>query len=167
MQTDVGAKLAKHPPFAGISFEVGEPDGHLQRGPAHERLSACIGDWHATGKLGANGVMRCLESYSWLPGEFFIEYRFDRDVGGNKHAGAGLIGYDEARDRYFAFFVDNMGYARTYEMTIEGPTWTLTGKWERATITFEPHRNRMSAHWEHSSDGREWQLLCEYEGPRD
>lgn len=166
MQTDISAALAKHSPFAGISLEIGEPDSELQHGPAQERLRACIGDWHARGALDAGGEMRCVESYSWVPGEFFIEYRFDRDIGGSKHAGVGLIGYDEARDEYIGFFVDNMGYARTYEVTIEGSTWTFIGKWERATISFEPERNHMKAHWEHSSDGREWQLLCEYEGSR-
>lgn len=167
MQAGVSATLAKRPPFAGISFEVGEPDEQPERGTAQERLRACIGDWRASGELDAGGEMRCLESYSWVPGEFFIEYHFDRDVGGSQHAGAGLIGYDEARGEYFAFVVDNMGYARTYEVTIEGATWTFIGKWERATITFEPSRNRMKAHWEHSTDGREWKLLCEYEGSRD
>jgi Protein of unknown function (DUF1579) len=103
MQTNVSASLASHPPFAGISFEVGQPDRPVQRRSAHERLRACIGDWRASGKLDAGGEMRCLESYSWLPGEFFVEYRFDRDVGDSKHAGVGLIGYDEARDEYFAF----------------------------------------------------------------
>jgi hypothetical protein len=168
MHTNVSKTFASHPPFSGISFEVGTPDRPVQRGPAHQRLAACIGDWHARGALDAGGEMKCLESYSWVPGQFFIEYRFDRDVGkGQKHAGRGLLGYDEARDEYFAFFVDNMGNVRTYEVTIEGSTWTLIGKWERATLTFEPERNHMKAHWEHSSDGHEWQLLCEYEGPRE
>ena len=77
MQTRVSATLAKHPPFAGISFEVGEPETQVQRGPAHERLRACIGEWRASGELDAGGEMRCLEAYSWVPGEFFIEYRFE------------------------------------------------------------------------------------------
>jgi hypothetical protein len=167
MQTGVSATLAKHPPFAGISFEIGEPDNQVQRGLAHERLRACIGVWRASGELDGGGEMRCLESYSWVSGEFFIEYRFDRDVGDSKHAGVGVIGYDEGRDEYFAFFVDNLGNARTYEVTIDDSTWAFIGKWERATITFEPESNRMKAHWEQSSDGREWRLLCEYEGPHD
>jgi hypothetical protein len=167
MQTDVSATLVKHPPFAGISFEVGEPDSQVQRGAAHDRLRACIGEWRASGELDAGGEMHCLESYSWVPGEFFIEYRFDRDVGGGKkHAGLGLIGYDAARDEYFAFFVDNLGNPRTYEVTLDGSTWMFIGKFERATISFEPERNRMNAHWEHSSDGRQWKLLCEYGGAR-
>ena len=167
MQTNISTVFAKHSPFAGISLEVGEPDSRLQRGAAHERLHACIGNWRASGELDGGGGMRCLESYSWISGEFFIEYRFDRDVDHNKHVGVGLIGYDEARQEYFGFFVDNMGYARTYHLMIEGSTWTFIGKWERATITFEPERNRMKAHWEHSSDGREWKLLCEFEGSRE
>ena len=69
MQTSVSASLASHPPFAGISFEVGQPDSPVQRRSAHERLRACIGDWRASGKLDAGGEMRCLESYSWLPAE--------------------------------------------------------------------------------------------------
>ena len=164
MHTESRATLSDHPPFAGISPEVGTPEKQPQRGPAHERLRACIGDWRASGELDAGGEMHCLESYSWLPGEFFIEYRFDRDIGHNKHTGVGLIGYDDARDEYFALIVDNMGNSRAYELTIDGSAWTFIGKWERAVIEFEPERDHMSAHWEQSSDGEEWKLLCEFEG---
>jgi hypothetical protein len=32
MQTGVSASFANRPPFAGISFEIGEPDSQVQRG---------------------------------------------------------------------------------------------------------------------------------------
>lgn len=166
MRTSVSPSHGKWSSFGGISLDVGEPGNEPHRDRAHERLRACIGDWRVSGQLAAGDDMKCMESYSWVPGEYFVEYRFDRDVGANKHDGVGVIGYDDTRDAYFAFFVDNMGYARTYEVTIRDSTWTFVGRWERGTITFEPERNRMKAHWEHSSDGREWKLLCEYEGAR-
>ena len=53
-----------------------------------------------------------------------------------------------------------------FPVTIDGSTWTFIGKFERATLTFEPERNRMQAHWEHSTDGRDWKPLCEYGGSR-
>jgi hypothetical protein len=111
--------------------------------------------------------MHCLESYSWVPVNFLLSIAsIAMSVAARGHAGLGLLGYDESRDEYFAFFVDNLGNARTYEVTIDGSTWMFIGKFERATITFEPERNRMQAHWEHSADGRDWKLLCEYGGSR-
>jgi hypothetical protein len=53
VQTSASASLANRPPFAGISSEVGQPESPVQRGSAHERLRACIGDWCASGKLDA------------------------------------------------------------------------------------------------------------------
>ena len=147
MQTRASTSLANRPPFAGISYEVGKPDSPVQRGSAHERLRACVGEWRASGKLDAGGEMHCHESYSWLPGEFFIEYRFDRDVGGKRHAGLGLLGYDESRDEYFAFFNDNLGKTHTNKKTIDSSTWTFIGKFERATITFEPERKSKRGEW--------------------
>jgi hypothetical protein len=67
-------------------------------------------------------------------GEFFIEYRFDRDVGGGKRARwTGSARVRRVTNEYVAFFVDNLGNARTYEVTIDGSTWMFIGKFERAT----------------------------------
>jgi hypothetical protein len=108
--------------------------------------------------------MNCTERYDWVPGQFFIEYHFDRQIGQNTHRGTGLIGYDPSRGGYFAYFVDNAGYARSYDLEIDGSQWKFSGRWERATLTFEPRR--MRAHWEHSQDGASWQTLCDFSGER-
>jgi hypothetical protein len=63
MQTSASPSLANRPPFAGISSEVGKPDSPVQRGSAHERLRACVGDWRASGKLDAGEEMRANPAY--------------------------------------------------------------------------------------------------------
>jgi hypothetical protein len=60
VQTNASASLANRPPFAGISSEVGKPDRPVQRGSAHERLRACVGDWRVSGKL--DGGEKCIAS---------------------------------------------------------------------------------------------------------
>ena len=111
--------------------------------------------------------MRCTETYEWLPGRFFVVYRFDRQIGAHDHHGVGVIGFDVTRRAHFAYFVDNMGFARTYEVHIDGTKWALIGKWERASLTFIPQRHHMSAKWEHSEDGKTWRELCAFEGKRE
>ena len=148
--------------------DMGLPDQPPRRDAGHEQLAACLGAWKVNGTLADSGTrMVCTESYEWLPGKFFIVYRFDRQIGAQSHQGAGIIGFDTDRCAHFAYFVDNMGFARTYDVHIDGNKWAFIGHWERASITFNSQRNHMSARWEHSRDGQAWQELCSFEGRRE
>ena len=131
-------------------------------------MASCLGSWKVRGELAdSRARMACTETYEWAPGHYFIVYRFDRQIGAQKHQGNGLIGYDDTRRAHFAYFVDNMGYSRAYDLHIENNRWIFSGQWERATLTFDSKENHMGAHWEHSSDGESWRVLCDFEGRRE
>jgi hypothetical protein len=151
-----------------LPHDIGLPDQPPRRDAGHDQLAACLGTWKVEGMLASSGTrMMCTESYEWLPGKFFIIYRFDRQIGAQDQHGFGVIGFDVDRRAHFAYFVDNMGYARTYDVHIDGSKWAFIGNWERATLTFNPQRHRMSARWEHSTDGHVWRELCAFEGRRE
>jgi len=148
-----------------LVHDLGLPGTTPHRRTEHELLAACIGVWKVEGVLADHSTrMRCTESYEWLPGKFFVLYRFDRQIGAQRHKGTGILGYDTNRNSHFAYFVDNMGFARTYDLRIDDNKWSFVGTWERATQSFNPRSNHMTAHWEHSNDGASWRVLCEFEG---
>lgn len=154
-------------PPPDLLHDIGDPEAMLKRGPEHDSMAACLGSWKVEGALADSGTrMVCTENYEWLPGKFFIHYRFDRQIGAREHRGVGIIGYDNARRGHFAYFVDNMGYARMYDVHIDGRKWAFIGNFERAALTFDADKKRMAAHWEHSTDGQAWRVLCNFEGIR-
>ena len=155
-------------PSGRLPADIGLPKQPPRREAGHDQLAACIGSWTVHGAMAESATrMQCTESYEWLPGRFFVIYRFDRQIGAHDHHGFGVIGFDAERHAHFAYFVDNMGYARTYDVHIDGNKWAFIGKWERASLTFNPQRHHMSAKWEHSADGQTWKELCAFEGKRE
>jgi hypothetical protein len=137
------------------------PEAKPQRGPEHEKLAAFLGYWRGHGTGGAGSKMTALESYDWVEGKFFLINRFDQQVGQASHIGIGLIGYDPQARTYFLNMVDNLGYARAYEVRDEGSNvWRFLGERERATLNFQG--DKLNVCWEHRPDGRDWAPLCEY-----
>lgn len=164
-QTKGARSVPLHLPQQSFIHDIGLPGTTPHRRSEHELLSACIGTWKVEGTLADNATrMRCTETYEWLPGKFFVAYKFERQIGAQQHKGTGIIGFDPKRGGHFAYFVDNMGFARMYDLGIDEKKWTLTGTWERALLTFNAKINHMSAHWEHSNDGASWRVLCDFEG---
>ena len=160
--------MASRSPTVELKEQISEPPP--KRGPAHERLDAFVGNWAIDGRNG-EGAGRAAdtrvtghETYEWLPGRFFLVYRWDRRFGDTQHTGIGVIGYDEPRDAYSAQFFDNLGYARTYDATVRDRVLTLTGAWERASISVGG--GIMMTHWERTTDGVNWLPLCDLTGTK-
>jgi hypothetical protein len=138
------------------------PEPKPERGAAHEKLAVFIGDWRGQGTGGAGSEMTTRETYDWIEGKFFLENRFDQQVGKASHIGVGLIGYDAEAGTYRLRMADNLGYARDYEVRDEGgDVWRFLGERERATLTFKG--DRMNVRWEHRPDGGDWAPLCEFD----
>ncbi len=58
------------------------------------------------------------------------------------------MGWDAEAGRYFARTIENHGFARDCTMTVDGPTWTLSGEHERATYTFSDDGRTQEISWE-------------------
>jgi hypothetical protein len=140
------------------------------RGPAHDRLDVFVGNWQIDGRNGegapgaANARVTGQETYEWLPGRFFLVCRWDRRFADTQHTGIAVISHDESRDAYTAQFFDNLGYARTYDAAVRGRVMTLTGTWERASISVAG--GTMMTHWERTTDGVNWLPLCDLTGTK-
>lgn len=135
----------------------------------HERLAVFLGDWHAEGTSYGGGeqsldnpragatAWSSIHSARWHSGDYFIVQ--DERASGPFDT-LSLMGWDAEAGRYFARSIENHGFARDYTMTVDGPTWTLSGEHERATNTFSEDRRTQEISWEWKP-AKEWLPLCD------
>jgi hypothetical protein len=141
-------------------------------GPAHHQLESLVGSWKIRGHNRSNvpgtpdSEVKGEESYEWIPGNFFLLYRWDRRFNEGSHKGIGLIGYDDKTQKYFMNSADSMGFARVYDLEFEDHAWKITGPWERAMIKIGTGGQLMKIHWEFTQDGKKCQPLCDLLGQR-
>ena len=156
----------EHPPrvFPATAHTNPEPAPVITE--AHRRLEPFIGTWKVAGhESGAapnasTTPVTGEESYTWLPGRFFLLGHWDHRVGSDHHIGLNIIRYDATTEQYSSYNVDNLGFARTYRVTQREGAWSFTGGWERATWAFGHDGQTMTIDWEITSDGETWEPLC-------
>jgi Protein of unknown function (DUF1579) len=143
-----------------------------QRAAELDALEVFLGEWHTTGEqiegtVGAAAPIDVRESYEWLDGKYFLIHHFKGDLGGNDAACIEIIGYDGEKGVYIIHTYYNNGVANDWQMTNDGDTWTISGKWPmkgetmkvRCTIEFSDAGNAMDGNWEMSADGKQWQTF--------
>ncbi len=144
-----------------------ERQGEPRRGPEHDRMGLFAGRWQSEGRgHRPEGRMIADETWEWLAGGFFLICRFDSRVGEAEHKGQGALSYDAARKTHVLRLIDNLGYDRLYDASINGNVWTFRGTRERATYEFSDDCRSIDIRWEFSNDGRDWQPLCELTATR-
>lgn len=111
-------------------------------GPEHQRLGAFVGNWTFVGELkpgpmGAGGKMTGSDRIQWLPGNFFIERRFEGKGPMGAASGLEIMGYDSAKKAYTYSFFDSTGMMSSGTMTVSGNTWTAAGTTSMAGKTMQ------------------------------
>lgn len=143
------------------------------RGAEHERLAAFLGDWHAEGtsyggtdQTGenpkANGVSwTSRHSGRWHTGGFFL-IQDERAILDRKDVfdTVSILGIDATTGACVLHSFENHGFARRYDVTVDGNIWKLSGELERATITFSDDDRTQTLVWEWKP-GDEWLPLCD------
>lgn len=117
------------------------------------------------GEWTVSGMAEGREIFKWMEGGHFLMYSWEREFQGKRHAGQGVIGYDNRAGRYFMNTYDSLGYARIYEVRLSPSTMEILGPHERALIVVE-HSGHLRAHWEQHFANGEWETLCELDGRR-
>jgi Protein of unknown function (DUF1579) len=76
-------------------------------GPEHEKLKKLFeGDWEATVNIMGN-EMKATTSYKMILGGFWLRESFTGEFGGMKFEGRGTTGYDPAKKKYIATWIDS------------------------------------------------------------
>jgi hypothetical protein len=143
-------------------------------GPEHQRLGAFVGNWTFVGELkpgpmGAGGKMTGSDRIQWLPGNFFIERRFEGKGPMGAASGLEIMGYDSAKKAYTYSFFDSTGMMSSGTMTVSGNTWTAVGTTsmagktmqERCSLTFGAGSTSLDIKCGMSADGKTFNPLFE------
>ena len=155
-----------------LSHDVGLKSQSPKPGVGHQRLNVFVGTWHTEGQqcegpVGPAATIRAVETYEWLPGEFFLVHRFEGHVGDGAAGCIEIIGYDAQSQSYPTHTFYNNGLANEWRSHERDGTWTLAGDWHmqgksvkvRCTTAFSDAGHTMRSTWEQSSDGSSWETF--------
>jgi hypothetical protein len=129
---------------------------------ALKRLEALVGRWNIQIVLPRDPsiTVQGRATFSWLPGNFFLSYRSEVDNPDFPKAES-IIGSDNVLDTYTMLYYDSRGVTRLYAMSLSDGAWKL---WrddpsfaQRFTGTFSPDGRTITAAWEKSFDGTNWE----------
>ena len=143
-------------------------------GPEHQRLAAFVGNWTFTGEMkagpmGPGGKMTGSDRIQWMPGNFFVERRFQGKGPMGEVGGLEILGYDSAKKAYTYTVFDHSGMSGSGTMTVSGSTWNFTGTasaggqtmQERCVLTFDAGSTSLKINCEMSGDGKSWAPMIE------
>ena len=133
--------------------------------PALDQLALFIGEWDIeitsmSFNPDPSAVVRGHSSFAWLEdGAFLIQHSeisasdFPRSIA--------VMGADDEAGTYRMLYYDSRGVSRIYRMTVSGGIWTLwrefPGFSQRFHGTFSEDGRVITARWEKSSDGSNWE----------
>ena len=129
---------------------------------ALKRLEALVGQWniHIVLPLDPPITAQARATFSWLPGDFFLIYRSEAD-NPDFPKSESIIGCDNAMQSYSMLYSDSRGVTRLYAMSLSDGVWKL---WrddptfaQRFMGTFSPDGRTITATWEKSFDGTNWE----------
>ena len=165
----------KHVATAAVVFSMfgvavlGQKPEMPKPGPEQQKLAAFVGDWTFEGEMkpgpmGPGGKMTGTDRIRWLPGNFFIERRFEGKGPMGEMKGLEILGYDPAKKAHTFNFFDSMGMTGSGTMTLSGSTWTTSGTGsmggqtmhDRCTLAFGAGSTTLTIKCEMSADGKTW-----------
>lgn len=132
---------------------------------ALERLGIFVGEWSIeissmSFHPDPSAVARGHTSFEWLEeGAFLLQHS---EVPNSEFPrGTAVIGPDDAAETYCMLYFDSRGVSRIYKMTLSGGIWTVWREYpgfsQRFLGTFSDDGKIITARWEKSSDGSNWE----------
>lgn len=132
---------------------------------ALERLGVFVGEWNLeitsmSFNPDPSAVERGRTSFEWLEGGAFLIQRSAISAAEWPRSIL-IIGPDDEAETYNILYFDSRGVSRLYHMTFSGGIWTMwrefPGFSQRFHGTFSDDNNTITAYWEKSSDGSNWE----------
>ena len=144
----------------------------MTQSPATKRLEVFVGEWREEGQafdspFGPAAKVNTVQTWNWLPGRQFLIHRLQGRLGENNMACIEIIGTDASSESYSVHSFYNDGNKNVWQLSEGDGAWSLIGDWKsegkamkvRCTIGFNDPGNNMTAKWEYSSDGSNWQVF--------
>jgi hypothetical protein len=144
-------------------------------GPEHQKLAAFVGNWAFTGEMkpgpmGPGGKLTGTDRIQWLPGNFFLERRFEMKGQMGEMRGLEILGFDAAKNAHTYSYFDSTGASGLGTMTMSGSTWSATGTAsmggkvmpERCNLSFAAGSASLNIRCDVSTDGgKTWMPMIE------
>ena len=136
-----------------------------QPNPALRDLEVLIGTWEMELSNAAflpdrSATVKGEASFQWLEHGAFLIMRMGGDPS-NSPGAIWLINRDESSPVYKVFYYDDRKVSRIYEMSFSDNLWKLWRQSQNFSQRFEgkfsKDGNKISAKWEKSEDGQNWQ----------
>jgi hypothetical protein len=133
--------------------------------PALDELTLLIGEWtieitSMSFNPDPSAVVRGHSSFDWLEGRAFLIQHSEIDHSDFPRSKA-VIGADDEAGTYRMLYYDSRGVSRIYRMTFSGGIWTIwrdsPGFSQRFHGTFSEDGTTITAYWEKSTDGSNWE----------
>ena len=137
-------------------------------GPELRKFDVFSGKWNIENQASASiygpaGTQVSAETFSWMPGGFFMEHRWDAKTGDTSYKGMEVLGYDTRNKVYTSRLFDSLGNTGVWKATLQGNTWNWTGDTdangktihERCTLTLASS-TAYTQKCELSTDGVKW-----------
>lgn len=142
-----------------------------------QRLGALVGRWRTEGHIVAEPPIPVTgtDIYEWLPGSFFLVHHVDVMIQDQPVQAIEIIGeLDQSTGSIIGRAYDNRGDMTILYATVDAEgVWTFTGGADiapvaqpstakargavRSTLTVSPDRSGMTAMWERSDNGIDWE----------
>jgi len=137
----------------------------FQPNPALDALAPLLGEWDIeitsmSFQEDPSASVRGHSSLAWLEGGAFLIQHSEIPNSAFPTSTA-VIGADDEAGAYRMLYYDSRGVSRIYRMTFSGGIWTLwrdfPGFSQRFHGTFSEDGRVISAYWEKSGDGTNWE----------
>ena len=132
---------------------------------ALDQLAVFIGQWNIeitsmSFNSDPSAVVQGRSQFAWLEGGAFLIQHSEIDASEFPRSTA-VMGPDEEAETYRMLYYDSRGVSRIYRMTFSSGIWTLwrdfPGFSQRFHGTFSEDGRVISAYWEKSTDGSNWE----------
>jgi hypothetical protein len=137
----------------------------FQSNSALEQLALFLGAWDTeissmSFHEDPSAVVRGHSSFAWLEdGAFLVQH--SEIPNSDFPTSIAVMGPDDEAGTYRMLYYDSRGVSRIYRMTFSGGIWTLwrdfPGFSQRFHGSFSEDGKTITAYWEKSSDGSQWE----------
>jgi hypothetical protein len=133
--------------------------------PALDQLVPFIGEWNIeitnmSFDPDASALVQGHSSFDWLQGGAFL-IQHSEIANPDFPRSTAIMGPDDAAETYRMLYYDSRGVSRIYRMNFSGGIWTIwrdfPGFSQRFNGAFSEDGKVITAYWEKSSDGSNWE----------
>jgi hypothetical protein len=138
--------------------------------PALRRLDALVGEWEVQASVGGRPMGSGWTRFEWLEGGAFVVQHADAEPAENTpdewranspFPVTTIIGLDDSAETFSLLYADARGVFRVYAMSLSDRVWKMwrdaPGFFQRFTGTFSDDGKTVTARWEGSRDGSDWE----------